>query len=414
MFSEITIYFFLSGISFFLGSLYFIYPKNAISLFLVLSLILPTSNQFMNFTSFSGIYFYDFFFLLFSVYYLIFLIKEKKIFKKNIINISIAVFLILFYSIYAFTNSVVFDKYLLRDIRPFLTLFYAFIIVSTFKQKIISINKLVNVLILVFVLKIVFFLIIYFGFSFKDQYYEDNIFRYFDASTFIACLYLIFSIFKRKKILKSVPKLTINFLFVLSCIVILISNLRILLFALLVIYFIYSRINLLKKILYVFSFISLFIASSYILEVDRILNANTSKGVAIQLATRFGPAIEKIYEMNNLEYVHGLGLGTYFEIPWFKYRGLDTKLNTIDSTYLTLFVKYGLLSLLIIYMFFKLLLFNINHSKMRASYIIFYLIIFFTLSSLYQSGTIFHFLFLNLLIFSVKDESPSHSISISS
>ena len=159
------------------------------------------------------------FFYCFSFYYLILLIKEKKIFKKNIINISIAVFLILFYSIYAFTNSVVFDKYLLRDIRPFLTLFYAFIIVSTFKQKIISINKLVNVLILVFVLKIVFFLTIYFGFSFKDQYYEDNIFRYFDASTFIACLYLIFSIFKKKKILKSVPKLSFYLIvcFILYC-----------------------------------------------------------------------------------------------------------------------------------------------------------------------------------------------------
>ena len=81
MFSEITIYFF-EWYFFFLGLLYFIYPKNAISLFLMLSLILPTSNQFMNFT-FSGIYFYDFFFLLFSFYYLIFLIKEKKIFKKK-------------------------------------------------------------------------------------------------------------------------------------------------------------------------------------------------------------------------------------------------------------------------------------------------------------------------------------------
>ena len=414
MFSEITIYFFLSGISFFLGSLYFIYPKNAISLFLVVSLILPTSNQFMNFTSFSGIYFYDFFFLLFSFYYLIILIKDKRIFKKNIINISIAVFLILFYSIYAFSNSVVFDKYLLRDIRPFLTLFYAFIIVSTFKQKIISINELVNVLILVFILKIIFFLAIFFGFSFEDQYYENNIFRYFDASTFIACLYLIFSIFKKNKILKSVPKLSFRLLLVLSCVVILISNLRILLFALLVIYFMYSRINLFKKILYVFSFIFLFAGSSYLFQADRVLNANTSKGVAIQLATRFGPALEKINEMNNLEYVHGLGLGTYFEIPWFKYRGLDTKLNTIDSTYLSLFVKYGLLGFLIIFVFFRLLLFNISNSKMRASYIIFYSIIFFTLSSLYQSGTIFHFLFLNLLIFSVKDESPSYSISVSS
>ncbi len=410
---EIITYLFLSFSSCFLGALYFLYPKNAIKFFLVLSLILPTSNQFMNYTSFSGIYFYDFFFLLFSFYYLILLIKEKIIFKKNIINISIAVFLILFYSIYAFSNSVVFDKYLLRDIRPFLTLFYAFVIVSTFKQKIISINELVNVLILVFVFKIVFFLAIYFGFSFNDKYYEDNIFRYFDASTFIACLYLIFSIFKKNKILESVPKLSFNLLFFLSCIVILISNLRILLFALIVIYFIYSRINLFKKFFSILSFIFLFISSSYLLEANRILDANSSKGVAIQLATRFGPAIEKISKMNNLEYIYGLGLGTYFEITWFKYRGLDTKLNTIDSTYLSLFVKYGFLSLLIIFVFFRLLLFNINNTKMRASYIIFYLIIFFTLSSLYQSGTIFHFLFLNLLIFSVKDESPSHSISVS-
>jgi len=410
----IIIYLLFSSISFFLGTLYFIYPKSSISFFLVLSLILPTSNQFMIYTSYNGIYFYDFFFLLFSLYYLITLINDKKIFKKNIINISIAVFLILFYSIYAFSNSVIIDKYLLRDIRPFLTLFYAFIIVSMFKQKIISIKRLVNILILVFVFKILFFIAIYFGFSFKDQYYQDNIFRYFDASTFIACLYLIYSIFKKNKILESVPKPLFNLLFILSCFIILISNLRILIFALIVIYFMYSSFNLFKKTLFVFSFLSLFVASSYFLEADRILSANTSKGLVLQLATRFGPALEKINGMNNLEYIYGLGLGTYFEIPWFKYRGLDTKLNTIDSTYLSLFVKYGLLSLLIIFVFFRLLLFNINNTKMRASYIIFYLIIFFTLSSLYQSGTIFHFLFLNLLIFSVKDESPSHSISISS
>ena len=55
--------------------------------------------------------------------------------------------------------------------------------------------------------------------------------------------------------------------------------------------------------------------------------------------------------MNNFEYIYGYGLGTYFEIPWFKYRGLDTKLNTIDSTYFSLFVKYGFLSLLIIFCF---------------------------------------------------------------
>ena len=118
--------------------------------------------------------------------------------------------------------------------------------------------------------------------------------------------------------------------------------------------------------------------------------------------------------MKSYQYIYGLGLGTYFEIPWFKYRGLDTKLNTIDSTYLSLFVKYGILSLLIIFVFFRLLLFNISSSRLRTGYILFYLIIFLTLSSLYQSGTIFHFLFLNLLLLSVKDESASYSISVSS
>jgi len=50
-----------------------------------------------------------------------------------------------------------------------------------------------NILISVFIFKIIFFLAIYFGVNFKDEYYQDNIFRYFDATTFIACLFLIIS-----------------------------------------------------------------------------------------------------------------------------------------------------------------------------------------------------------------------------
>lgn len=220
--------------------------------------------------------------------------------------------------------------------------------------------------------------------------------------------------FNRDKILQNSSKFSLNLLILLSVIIVLISNLRILFFALLLIYFIASNINIFKKILYVFPFISLFIISSYLLEADRVLNANTSKEVVIQLVTRFGPAIEKIDEMKNFDYVCGLGLGTYFNIPWFKYRGLDTKLNTIDSTYLTLFVKYGILSFLIIFLFFRLLLFNISASKIRASYMVFYLIVFFTISSLYQSGTIFHFLFINLLFLSQKNEGSTYPISINS
>ena len=112
---EIITFLLLSAISCFTGALYFLYPKNAISFFLVLGIALPTSNQFMNYTSLSGIYFYDFFFLFFSFHYLLVLLKDKKIFKKNIINILIATFLIIFYSlpVGAFFHKIYLQPYIL-------------------------------------------------------------------------------------------------------------------------------------------------------------------------------------------------------------------------------------------------------------------------------------------------------------
>ena len=375
---------------------------------------MPTSNQFMSFTSFNGVYFYDYFFMFISVYYFFVLFESKIILKKNIYNIIIGLSILVFYIGLAFTNSVTLDKYLLRDIRPFITLFYAFILTSLINKEILNIKNLIYVLIGVFMFKIVFFLLMFLGFAFNDVYYQQNIYRYFDATTFISCLFIIFHIFNRDKILQHSSKFSLNLLILLSIIIVLISNLRILFFALLLIYFIASNINFFKKIVASIIFLTLFIASSYLMQSDRVLTSNSKEIVAVQLASRFGPALVKINEMSTYNYITGLGLGTYFEIPWFEYRGLDTKLNTIDSTYLTLFVKYGLFSLLIIILFFRLLLFNSSTARLKKSYVLFYLIVFLTMSSLYQSGTVFHFLFLNLLSIPISNESTTRSISISS
>ena len=375
---------------------------------------MPTSNQFMSFTSFNGVYFYDYFFMFISVYYFFVLFESKIILKKNIYNIIIGLSIFAFYSGLAFANSVALDKYLLRDIRPFITLFYAFILTSLINKEILNIKNLIYVLIGVFMFKIVFFLLMFLGFAFNDVYYQQNIYRYFDATTFISCLFIIFHVFNRDKILQYSSKFSLNLLILLSIIIVLISNLRILFFALLLIYFIASNINFFKKIVASIIFLSLFIASSYLMQSDRVLTSNSKEIVAVQLASRFGPALVKINEMSTYNYITGLGLGTYFEIPWFEYRGLDTKLNTIDSTYLTLFVKYGLFSLLIIILFFRLLLFNSSTARLKKSYVLFYLIVFLTMSSLYQSGTVFHFLFLNLLSIPISNESTTRSISISS
>ena len=72
-----------------------------------------------------------------SVYYFFVLFENKIILKKNIYNIIIGLSILVFYIGLAFTNSVILDKYLLRDIRPFITLFYAFILTSLINKEIL-------------------------------------------------------------------------------------------------------------------------------------------------------------------------------------------------------------------------------------------------------------------------------------
>jgi len=411
---DILIYFLLSCISLCLGLLYFIHPKKVLSIFFITSLIIPTSNQFMTFISLNGVYFFDYFFLAISIYYLVSLSIKKNIFKKNIFNIVLFLSFIIFYFFLAISNSVAFDKYLLRDLRPFLTLFYAFIFTSILSKNYISFRFLANILICVFIFKLLFFIFLLVGYSFDDQYYQNNIFRYFDAVTFIASLFLISSIFKRDLMRKEVSDFHLNLILFLAVTIVLISNLRILIFAIGIIYLVFEKRNLVYKIFYTSIPIILFFVYSYAMNANRVIESNNSDIVTLQIISRFTPAIEKIVEMKAYQYIYGLGVGTYFEIPWFEYRGLDSKLNTIDSTYLTLFVKYGIFSLLLIILFFRLLLFNINDLKIRQCIMIFYIIIFITMSSLYQPGTVFHFLFLNLLFLSLSNEDTSHTIPINS
>jgi len=409
---SILVYFILSLFSVFFGIIYFLHPKTSSVSFLLFALLLPTSNQFMEFISYSGVYFYDYFFLLITIQYIIKLCLQENIIKSNIYNIVFFVLFFLFYLSLAVTSSVSFDKYLLRDLRPFLTLLYGIISISLARKNLISVKWMLNVLILTFIFKLVFFAFLYFGVSFSDVYYQNNIFRYFDASTFVAALFLIVTIFKKKSFLSKASKYKLNLTVFLAIIVVLMSNLRIILIALLVIYLFINHRNLFKKILIGFSSIFMFLIYSYLMGSERVMNAIDFQEILIQLAARFSPALEKIAGMNLEQYIYGLGLGTYFEIPWFEYRGLDSKLNTIDSTYLTFFVKFGLFSIGLLVLFFRILLQNVRDVLLKRALILFYLILFITLSVLYQSGAILHILFLNMLMISINNENTSHSLSI--
>ena len=410
---DIILYVLLSFFSVIFGILYFVYPRVSSILFLIIGMIIPTSNQFMGFTSYSGVYFYDYFFFTLTIYYFIRLLVKNNIYKPNYINfITIGLFFIVYFLLYIL-NSGTLDKYLFRDFRPFLTLFYGFICIDLARNSNVRLINILNALIFAFVFKLVFFLFLLYGFSFSDLYYQDNLFRYFDASTFIAALFIIVVIFQRQSFVGVVNNYKLNLVLSLSILVILISNLRILLAALVFIYLIMNK-GFFKKIIPVFLFLFLFIFYSYFMHIDRVTSAFDFQEILIQFGTRFYPALEKISLMSSFQFIYGLGFGSYFEIPWFEYRGLDSKLNTIDSTYLTFFVKYGLFSVIIIYLFFRVMLNHINDFLLKRAILLFYLILFFTLSILYQSGAVLHILFLNMLMISINYEDTTRTISIHS
>lgn len=66
------------------------------------------------------------------------------------------------------------------------------------------------------------------------------------------------------------------------------------------------------------------------------------------LAIRFSPALEWFERLDWTSLLIGFGVGTEFEIPWFDDLGYDPYSATVDSAYLTFFLKYGLMSVPVI------------------------------------------------------------------
>ena len=106
------------------------------------------------------------------------------------------------------------------------------------------------------------------------------------------------------------------------------------------------------KLIFTFVFTALlagsFIWASFILGSTRVTDNLNSASIEAQLITRFGPALEIIQTQTPAHSVFGNGMGTTFYIPWFTYRGLDPVHSNIDSLYFTFYVKYGLISVLLI------------------------------------------------------------------
>lgn len=384
-----------------LGVMLFVNKRISILSFFIFLIILPTSNLFNPFLSINGIFFYDFYFLILFFHFIIAIIIKERIEKTSLISLVILLSFIALYGLFFLYKGAIIDKYLLRDFRPFLTLIYSMLILTFLnnnfvyiKKHLLTLNGFLGILILTFFIKIVFSCVImlYPSFFSSDIYYNEQSFRYIEATSFMAALFLV-SIFSIDRKEVNINKYLFAICLPLAFIILVIANSRTLLAITLLLVLLGGNLKVYKKIIFALSLgIATYLYVNYF-GISRILSTD----VLSSLATRYGPAITKISEMSIMEVFFGYGFRTFFEIPWFGYRGLDPYLNSIDSMYLTFFVKYGMCSIFLIVLFLKLITKNIKDKKHKYLIIFFFLLLFLNYSPLYQTYAIIYAFYLILL-----------------
>lgn len=364
--------------------------------FLVLISCLPFSNSFSSYFYQLGLYSYDYFF--FGL--LISSVVSKCLATEKTFSISkwafLASLIIFTYSIAAIFSKIPIDVYFLRDLRP--AIFAVEIIATALllkSQKIqLSNIKVLNLVILAGATNLLWLTLSIFGvMSSEDQYYTTNNFKYFDASTYISALYIMyfFSKSNKSKRLDSTlaPKRKQILAVSISLISIIFSGYRILALATILATTIAAAKSPKKIILIVFVFLISAISFIWIANyfgAARVAESLTIEGLFQQLTVRYEPALNVIYSFSPINYVLGNGFGTVFDITWFEYRSLDTQNNFVDSAYITFYAKYGVLGILYLASI-TLALVSIAPKVMRRSLAAYLLILFIAYAISYQPAS---------------------------
>ncbi|HGY1288716.1 TPA: DUF6369 family protein [Raoultella ornithinolytica] len=370
------IFFICSIIVLFAAFMSIVSPKKSFLFYLFVIGVIPTGNSYADFISVQGVYYFDFY--LVGLFFLFF----KSLSCNNKLSIPLVtvlgVFLYISYIILGGVNNSV-DKYILKDFRPIIMIITSVYLFNTIKQFVEYDKKtILKILFIMFCFSIVHLLLPRLGFSvYKDEYYEDNSYRYLDASTYVAALYVIY--YFSGRVLKIEEPRWAKLCFYASIACVLVGNSRFMLLAIFLSIILVSIKDIKKAITYTLVsifVIGIFLAISIYVGAERVVSGLSSDVLLFQLTNRFSPAINLIDGMSWYNYIFGLGAGTYFDIPWFAYRGLETKNVSVDSLYLTMYVKYGLFGFLFIGLFTKVAVASLN-SKIKTAVILFSLTMYF-------------------------------------
>lgn len=383
--------------------------KRSLLLGIIYLLVIPTSNYFSSIHYNSGLMAADGFFIGLLPRYL-YCINQKNYLRLDTLRRYLFASLIIFglYLLFAMNTNIKLSN-ILKDLRPIILLFEMFVIftITTSSKFTLSKSTITNIAIIAALSNIFYFMI---GFvnliQYEDQYAQNNTNRYLDLASYFSVYYVFHSQYKLIQNQINNKKKT-YLATTLSLICILLTGSRIYFIATLIGIGIIRNNKLSNRIKYVFWIsiaLYLFIIFNEFIGQDRIKSSLEGDGFIVQLLARFEPALVQIRNMNIYQNIFGYGLGTFFDISWFEYRGLDTMNVSVDSAYLTHYVKQGVFGLFFTLVSIKFLSFT-GIKKLKITFITFWVIQFLVEASMFQN-VIFGICFYLCLL--IKSEQLQH------
>lgn len=343
------------------------------------------------------------------IFFLINEFNRLRLRKNTFFSTLILLPFFIFYLILGyFLNTNGFDVInILKDTKPIVFLVVGFVFLDIMKDNQIDWGGKFckKLLFWNFLATLFFFLVLnktsLVGVATNDPYYLQSSVRYVSMGSFFAILYLLakMSSNTRIKIWELVFILTPIFLSGNRTFILII----VLLFGLNTLMAMTNPKSFIKKAaLLFFGLIALTFGVLSLNEAlkERMVSLLNVELLLTELAEkRFSPFFIKLDSFSWYNYIFGKGIGEAFFIPWFEYRENIDNFNVyMDNIYLTLYVKYGLGILILLFCLVYFINKTNTNKRFKILVIAYFLLIGLTTSFMYQSS----FLFILLLLGGTK------------
>lgn len=315
--------------------------------FIIILLYLPVGNALSLYFYQWGIFFFDFYFISLFLRLLI----EQRLAGKWAMFGGVIVIL---WALIALIGGVQFDLYFVRDFRLLLYLGTLICLNSLhYRSGMLFSGQTLKWLAVLSGASCLFYSQIATAglIQFDDEFYVRNYFRYIAVASYFSFGFFAFNSFLPAEVRRG----TLYFISIgASLLGVVLTGSRVMVFLALML-FVIGSIKSWRGIVLAVSLLFITAAPLLFLQVggDESLSAVSRLGkispetLFYHFQSRFLPFLLEFENFQPLEALLGGGFGQTFEIPWFSYReSKDYMNNYVDSTYLTLYSKFGIFAIL--------------------------------------------------------------------